>query len=36
MFSFAIFGDGFVETDGGLRTQSLSAEEVRGLDVFFY
>jgi hypothetical protein len=35
MYNSCIFGDRFIEKDGGLRTQNPSAEEVRGLEVFF-
>jgi hypothetical protein len=31
----AFFGDWFVDKYGGLRTHNPSAEEVRGLGVFF-
>jgi hypothetical protein len=33
--SSRIFADRFIDKDGGLRTHNPSAEEVRGLEVFF-
>jgi hypothetical protein len=35
MYYSCIFGDRFIEKDGGLRTHNPSAEEVRGMEVFF-
>jgi hypothetical protein len=32
----AFLGDQFIEKDGGLRIHNPAAEEVRGLEVFFY